>query len=113
MTNMVTVLIWLKLLLQLDRRGSILCVKKEDAIALLDRWRRRDEIRESSHPLPSPLDKASDLEEMIQLLHPHKRLSFLVDDYSINAPKPPSVPISQWDKYLPLELSGIERCKLL
>lgn len=36
--------------------------QKEDAIALLDRWRRRHEIRKSSHPVPNPLDKAGDLE---------------------------------------------------
>lgn len=94
--------------------GAHFTRQKEDAVALLDRWRRRDEIRKSSHPLPNPLDKARDLEEIIQLLHLHKRLSFFVDDYSMNAPKPPSVSLSQWrDEYLPLVLSGIEKRRLL
>ena len=88
--------------------------KREAAIALLDSWRRRHEIRELCHPSPSRLDKVENVEEAIELLRFHKQLSFFLNDYSINAPKPLDAPDNQWwNKSLPLSFSALEKRRIL
>lgn len=54
------------------------------------------------------------MEEAIELLCLHKKLSFFLDDYFVNSPKPPNVPVSQWgSEYLPLKFSSLERRRIL
>ncbi|CAG8057669.1 unnamed protein product [Penicillium olsonii] len=57
-------------------KGIQFTTRRESAIALLDTWRRRDEIRGSSqsHQLPYRLDKPTHLEGIINLLHFQKRI---------------------------------------
>ena len=69
-------------------KGIQFTTRRESAIALLDTWRRRDEIRGSSqsHQLPYRLDKPTHLEGIINLLHFQKVLQFFLEDYAANAP---------------------------
>ncbi|KAJ5578636.1 uncharacterized protein N7459_007600 [Penicillium hispanicum] len=83
---------------------------KESAISLLDCWRRRNE----THSLGQALRKPDGLEEVIKLLHFHKLLSFFLEDYSINAPRPPWIQLAQWkNEYLPLGFSPLETRRFL
>ncbi|KAJ5239651.1 hypothetical protein N7468_004270 [Penicillium chermesinum] len=95
-------------------RGNRFYDRQESAIALLDLWRRRDEFRELGLSSSRRMDKAESLEEVIELLHLHKKLSFFVNDYAINTPKPPKVSPAEWkNEYLPLKLSSTERGRIL
>lgn len=103
--------------------------RREDAIFLLDRWRRRNEIRGLSQSFsrlslePSDVKSTIDsrppfepdgVEEMIKLLHLHKMLSFFLGDFSLNTPRPPWIPSTQWEnKCLPLHLTPLEKRRFL
>lgn len=87
--------------------------RREDAIFLLDRWRRRNEIRALSQ-FSGPLFEPDGVGETIKLLHFHKVLSFFLEDYSLNVPRPPWIPATQWEnKHLPLQLTPLEKCRFL
>lgn len=94
---------------------------KEKAIALLDSWRRSEEISSlalTSGPQPN---EPTSLHEIIELLNLHKEINFFLEDYSTNAPQPPWIDPGQWpSRYLPLRLSHMEKrrfaralCRLL
>lgn len=90
--------------------------ERESAIALLDTWRRKNEIHNLSqlYQLPCRLDRPDSLEEVIDLLHFKRILQFFLVDFALNAPKPPMLPITQWkDQFLPLALSSLERQRIL
>ncbi|KAJ6020874.1 hypothetical protein N7540_006378 [Penicillium herquei] len=87
--------------------------KREMTIALLDRWRRADEIRASDQSSSSQIDEPQNLEEVIKLLNFHKALCFLLDDFSINAPRPPWIEPTPWAKLLPLQLTLSEKQRFL
>lgn len=70
-------------------KGVHFSLQMKNAISLLDNWRRRNEIRELSQSSSNRLDEPNGLEEIIKLLHFHKMLCFFLEDYSINAPRPP------------------------
>jgi len=99
--------------------GSYFAYQREHAIALLDKWRRRSEIRELSQSSlnqysSNSLDEPDSLEEIIKLLHFQKMLCFFLEDYSINAPRPPWIQLDQWEKdCLPLHLSVSEKHRFL
>lgn len=89
-------------------------LQMKNAIVLLDNWRRRNEIRRLSQSSSNQLDEPNGLEEIIKLLHFHKMLCFYLEDFSINAPRPPWIQPMQWEnKYLPLQLSCSEKRRLL
>ncbi|KAJ5736746.1 uncharacterized protein N7483_001871 [Penicillium malachiteum] len=87
--------------------------EREMTIALLDRWRRRDEIRASEQVSSSQIDEPQNLEETIKLLNFHKVLCFLLEDFSINAPRPPWIEPIPWAKLLPLQLTLLEKQRFL
>ncbi|KAI9932370.1 hypothetical protein ASPWEDRAFT_27365 [Aspergillus wentii DTO 134E9] len=105
----------------LDMAEALTAIRSKDiyfglqtgnAICLLDSWRRRDEIR--SHASPNLIDEPNGLEEVIQLLHFHRMLCFFLEDYSINAPRPPWIEPAQWEsEFLPLDLSPCEKGRFL
>jgi hypothetical protein len=86
----------------------------EKAICVLDHWRRRSEFRDLNQSSSNRLDEPNSLEESIKLLHFHKMLRFFLEDYSINAPRPPWIEPIEWgNKYLPLHLSLSEKHRFL
>ncbi|KAJ5174470.1 uncharacterized protein N7482_000347 [Penicillium canariense] len=90
-------------------KGLYLHHNEEEAIALLDRWRRRDEISRWSLTLTEPIG----LEEVIKLLHLHKQLQFFLEDYSTNIPRPSWMDPAQWEHELPLKMSDCEKRRFL
>lgn len=100
-------------------KGVHFAYQREDAITLLDKWRRRNEIRELSQSSlnqysSNSLDEPESLEEIVKLLHFHKVLCFFLEDYSIHAPRPPWIQHDQWEKdCLPLHLSVSEKHRFL
>ncbi|OQD77509.1 hypothetical protein PENDEC_c002G05185 [Penicillium decumbens] len=96
-------------------KGVNFTFQRENAIALLDSWRRRDEIREQKNQTSSNrLHEPSSLEELIKLFRLHKMLRFFLEDYSINAPRPPWIQPVQWENnILPLHLSFSEKRRFL
>ena len=94
--------------------GLYFSFQMENAISLLDDWRRRSEIHELSQSSPNHLDEPYSLEEITKLLHFHKMLRYFLEDYSINAPKPPWIQPMQWEnEYLPLQLSFSEKSRFI
>lgn len=93
-------------------RGLFFAKYKEEAIALLDTWRRRQEISELA--LSSPrLDKPSNMEEILGLIHFWKAVQFFLEDYAMKPPRPKWIEPYRWDKMLPIELSDNERHRFL
>ncbi|KAJ5086602.1 hypothetical protein NUU61_007909 [Penicillium alfredii] len=93
--------------------GLHFTLQRENAISLLDQWRRRDELRELNQSSSNRLPEPAGLEEIIKLLHFHKILRFFLEDHSINAPRPPWIQPVQWEAQLPLCLSQSEKCRFL
>lgn len=90
-------------------------LQREKAIALLDKWRRRDEIRELHRSSsPNPIEEPAGLEEILKLFRFHKILRFFLEDFSINAPRPPWIQPAEWkSNHLPLHLSLVEKHRFL
>ncbi|KAJ6017780.1 hypothetical protein N7451_001159 [Penicillium sp. IBT 35674x] len=83
-------------------KGVNFAYQREGAITLLDKWRRRNEIRElsqssSNHFSPNNLDKPSNLEEIVKLLHFHKML----DDKCCDTCRaiPNNLPPTEWRNF--------------
>lgn len=83
---------------------------KEQAIALLDSWRRSEEISTLALTSgPRPNEPASS-DEVIDLFNLHKEITFFLEDYSTHATLPPWVDPDQWPtELMPLRLSHAER----
>lgn len=95
-------------------KGVHFSLKVENVISLLDNWRRRDEVRELSQSSLDRIDQPNGLEEIIKLFHFHKLLCLFLEDYSVNAPRPPWIQSIQWEKEcLRLQLSPSEKCRFL
>jgi hypothetical protein len=86
---------------------------EKQAIALLDRWRRREEIRQSYPALAAELYQPGDVEEIVKLLRFHKILQFFFEDYTINMPRPSWIEPARWQQELPLTMSDVERCRFM
>lgn len=86
---------------------------KEQSIALLDSWRRSEEISTLAlTPGPQP-DKPTNLEDVIELLNLHKEIDFFLEDYSTNAPRPSWIGPGQWSaEFTPMRLSHAEKRRL-
>ncbi|QKX57663.1 uncharacterized protein TRUGW13939_04781 [Talaromyces rugulosus] len=94
--------------------GVHFSIGAEKAICVLDHWRRRSEFRDLKQSPSNRLDEPNSLEEIVTLLHFHKMLRFFLEDYSINAPRPPWIEPIEWEnKYLPLRLSLSEKHRFL
>ena len=84
---------------------------RQSIIALLDAWRRCDEIRhlnlsDDSKILP---DRPANVAEVIQLLHLHKTAMFFLDDYCTHAECPQWMESTKWhNEIMPLQLSRTE-----
>lgn len=89
---------------------------RQSIIALLDAWRRCDEVRHlnlSDHSRILP-DKPANVAEAIQLLHLHNAATFLLDDYCTHAECPQWMDSTKWhSEILPLQLSRIEKRRFL
>ena len=89
---------------------------RESIIALLDAWRRCDEIRHSNLSGDSKIlpDMPANVAEVIQLLHLHNAAMFLLDDYCTHAECPQWMESTKWhSEILPLQLSSTEKRRFL
>lgn len=93
-------------------RGLFFAKYKEEAIALLDTWRRRQEIKELALS-SSRLVKPTNMEEIMGLLQFGKVLQFFLKDYTVKLPRPGWIEADQWEKMLPIELSNDEKHRFL
>lgn len=86
---------------------------QEEVFALLNRWRRRDELKEvPSSPkscLPT-FDEPYTLQETVNLIHLHRQLVFFLDDYSTNMRRPYWIfSPEDWQRCLPIKMSNTEK----
>jgi hypothetical protein len=87
---------------------------KEDAISLLDTWRRRNEITELSLAKSNQKNDFDGLEETIKVFRLYQELNYFLEDYAQNAPRPTWIEPTQWQKEkLPILLSVIEKRRFL
>ena len=94
-------------------QGLLFQDHKEEAIALLDAWRRPEEISELALTPSSRMDKPKSLEETIKLLQLFKQLHFFLEDYATNAPRPAWISPAEWEHKLPLQLTSTEKRRFL
>lgn len=89
---------------------------RQSIIALLDAWRRCDEIRHlnlSDDPKILP-DRPANVTEVIQLLHLHKSAMFFLEDYCTHAECPQWMESTKWhNEIMPLQLSRTEKRRFL
>lgn len=94
-------------------KGLHLQYHEDQAIAILDNWRRRGETRQSSSTLIARVDQPDGLEEIIKLLHLHKKLHFFLEDYTINVSRPSWIDPAQWEQELPIKMSNNEKRRFM
>lgn len=90
---------------------------QEEVFALLDRWRRRDELKEvPSSPkscLPS-FDEPYSLPETINLIYLYRQLSFFLDDYSTNMRRPYWIYSPEdWQRCLQIKMSNTKKGRFI
>lgn len=86
---------------------------KDKAIALLDTWRRSQEVNTLNLAPGIRTDKPQSIQEIVKLFHLHERLNFILDDYSIYSPRPAWIEPYHWNGLLPLHLSVVEKRRFL
>ncbi|KAJ6151554.1 hypothetical protein N7470_007151, partial [Penicillium chermesinum] len=86
---------------------------KEEATALLDTWRRSQEVNALILTPTARTNKPRSVEEIIKLFTLHKRLNFFLDDYSLYVPRPEWIEPAHWNELLPLQLSDVEKRRFL
>ncbi|KAJ6118152.1 hypothetical protein N7471_014029 [Penicillium samsonianum] len=95
-------------------RGLFFDHHKPEAIALLDTWRRREEISDLALGSSIPIDEPSNLEEIFNLFYLHKVSHFFLKEYETKVPRPPWISNDQWENsILPIELSHTEKHRFL
>ncbi|KAJ5192147.1 hypothetical protein N7449_008289 [Penicillium cf. viridicatum] len=95
-------------------RGLQFDAHKHKAIALLDTWRRKEEISNLALNSSIPIDEPSNLEEIFHLLHLHNVFHFFLKEYETEVPRPPWISNDQWENSIhPIELSHTERHRVL
>jgi hypothetical protein len=94
-------------------KGLLLEYHKDQAIVVLDNWRRRGETRQSSSTPITRVDRPDGLEEIIKLLQFHKKLHFFLEDYTMNLPRPPWIDPAQWEQELPIKMSDTEKRRFM
>ncbi|KAJ5174469.1 uncharacterized protein N7482_000346 [Penicillium canariense] len=100
-------------ILAIRSKGLFFFENKEKVIALLDTWRRREEIKRLSSMSATRLDEPDSLEETIDLLWLHKELQFFLKDYSTNVPRPSWIDPAQWNHELPIQMSHAEQRRFM
>lgn len=96
-------------LIAVRSKGMYFGYQRDDAVALLDIWRRRDEIRALDHHPISRTFEPNGLEETLRLQSFYRIIDFFLQDLSLNAPRPPWMEAAQWNAQLPLTLSLSEK----
>ncbi|KAJ5249680.1 hypothetical protein N7489_000090 [Penicillium chrysogenum] len=95
-------------------RGLLFSTHKHEAIALLDTWRRKEEIRDLSLGSSIPIDEPNSLEEILHVLYLHKVFRFFLCDFAKNFPRPPWMESDEWEtSVIPIELSQTEKHRIL
>ncbi|KXG49250.1 uncharacterized protein PGRI_031200 [Penicillium griseofulvum] len=95
-------------------RGLIFTQYKHESIALLDTWRRREEINSLALSSSNRIDEPGNLEEISHLFYLYKVFHFFLEDYAKNIPQPPWMEDDQWKtQVLPIKLSPSESHRLL
>lgn len=105
-------------LLVIRSRELSFCSHKEEALALLDAWRRREEIKQltlRSAAEKFTLEQPVNLEETIDLIHLHKQLRFFLDDYPTAISQPPWLERQQWEIDIRphIQMSPVEQVRFL
>ncbi|KAJ5366762.1 hypothetical protein N7541_000703 [Penicillium brevicompactum] len=101
-------------LLAIRSRGLLFSRHKEKAIALLDTWRRKEEIKERASTNLKRIDVVDSLQETFDLFRFYKQLEFFLADYAKHAPRPPWIQENDWEiSTTPLELSHTEKHRFL
>ena len=95
-------------------RGLYLGTYKEEAIALLDTWRRSEEIRALAPKSSSRIDKPRDMKEISDLIRFNKVLQFFLNDYATSALPPAWIDPNKWENsMLPVQLSSSEKHRFI
>ncbi|KGO74996.1 hypothetical protein PITC_032340 [Penicillium italicum] len=95
-------------------RGLQFAHHKQEAIAMLDTWRRKEEISDLALSSSIPIDEPSNLEETFNLIHLHKVFHFFLKQYETKVPRPPWISNDQWENsILPIKLSHTEKHRFL
>ncbi|KAJ6013814.1 hypothetical protein N7540_008405 [Penicillium herquei] len=95
-------------------KGLLMEHHREQAIALLDTWRRSTEIRDLGLSSSLRTDVPRDSKEIVEIIYFYKVLRFFVDDFQKNVPRPNWIQPEQWrDEIIPLRLSDSEKGRLL
>lgn len=97
-------------ILAIRSRGLLFADHKEKVIALLDTWRRKDEIKQRTSSNLKRIDVVDNLQETFDLFRFHKQLEFFLADYAKHAPRPPWIPENDGDSsFTPMEFSHTEK----
>ncbi|KAJ5592171.1 hypothetical protein N7537_009075 [Penicillium hordei] len=95
-------------------RGLQFDAHKQEAIALLDTWRRKEEISDLALSSSIPIDEPSNLDEIFNLVHLHNVFHFFLNEYETKVPRPPWISNDQWENaILPIKLSHAEKHRFL
>ncbi|RAO73515.1 uncharacterized protein BHQ10_009527 [Talaromyces amestolkiae] len=87
---------------------------KEEAICLLDKWRRQEEIASIASIKSNQSVPLHTLDEIIKVFRLYQELNYFLDDYAQNAPRPSWIKPTEWHAgKLPLVLSLVEKRRFL
>ncbi|KAJ5348329.1 hypothetical protein MYU51_010827 [Penicillium brevicompactum] len=101
-------------ILAIRSRDLLFADHKEEAIALLDTWRRKDEIKKRTSSNLRCIDVVDNLQETFRLFRFHNQLEFFLADYAKHAPRPAWIPENDWESsFTPIELSPTEKHRFL
>lgn len=84
---------------------------QEEAVSVLDAWRRRAEIRKLNLTPSIQLDGPSGPEQITKIFYLYRVLHFFLEDYAKTVPRPEWIQATQWN--LPLQLSDTEKRRFL
>ncbi|KAJ5080949.1 hypothetical protein N7456_013659 [Penicillium angulare] len=94
-------------------RGLYIQHYKQEAIAMLDAWRRNEEIKALNLTPSIRTDILKNIEEVMELFHLAKILGFFLADYAKTLPRPEWIDQDKWaTEMIPIELSDTEKYRL-
>jgi hypothetical protein len=95
-------------------RGLYFEHHEREAIALLDTWRRREEICDLGLTLSNRIDQPRDLQEILALCQFDMKLHFFLQDYVMNAPRPEWIEQTHWEcTVIPIVLIQTEKHRFI
>lgn len=101
-------------ILAIRSRGLVFADREEDAIALLDTWRRKDEIKQAASTSLKRIDVVDNVQESLALFRFHSQLEFFLADYATNAPRPEWITETDWAScFIPMSFSHTEKYRFL